>query len=145
MSMQQETGEINSSIAPVSGLVPMIHVADVERSIEFYRLLGFEVGNKVPDVGRLHWAWLYAPKVADWRHGPNLMVARSESTITPDAQQVLFYLYAAHLAPLRNDLTHKGLKAGEISYPEYLPEGEFRMQDPDGYCLMIAQSGTNTP
>jgi len=26
------------------------HVADVERSAEFYRLLGFEVGNKVPTL-----------------------------------------------------------------------------------------------
>jgi hypothetical protein len=31
--------------APITGLVPMIHVANVERSAEFYRLLGFEVGN----------------------------------------------------------------------------------------------------
>ena len=145
MATLDETGERSSSIAPVSGLVPMIHVADVERSIEFYRLLGFEVGNKVPPVGRLQWAWLYAPKVAEWRHGPNLMLTRSECAINVDAQQVLFYLYAAHLASLRNDLLLKGLKAGEISYPEYLPQGEFRMEDPDGYCLMIAQSGPDTP
>jgi len=32
--------------APISGLVPMIHVADVERSAAFYRLLGFEIGNQ---------------------------------------------------------------------------------------------------
>lgn len=145
MSTQDETGERSSSAPPVSGLVPMIHVADVERSIEFYRLLGFEVGNKVPPAGPAHWAWLYAPKVDDWRHGPNLMLTRSECAINADAQQVLFYLYAAHLVSLRNDLLLKGLKAGEISYPEYLPQGEFRMQDPDGYCLMIAQSGPNTP
>ena len=37
--------------APISGLVPMIHVADVERSAAFYRLLGFEIGNAVPRGG----------------------------------------------------------------------------------------------
>jgi hypothetical protein len=31
--------------APISGLVPMIHVADVGRAAQFYRLLGFEIGN----------------------------------------------------------------------------------------------------
>ena len=146
MSNQNETGEkTESSTPPVRGLVPMIHVADVERSIEFYRRLGFEVGNKVPRVGRLNWAWLYAPKVADWRYGPNLMFVRSESDINQGEQKVLFYLYATHLTSLRDDLLLSGLAPSEISYPEYLPRGEFSLQDPDGYCLMIAQSGPDTP
>ena len=146
MSDREEVaGETISSTALVRGLVPMIQVADVERSIEFYRLLGFEVGNKVPPVGRLHWVWLYAPKVAEWRHGPNLMLVRSECTINPEDQRVLFYLYATHLPSLRDNLILEGLDAGEIKYPEYLPQGEFSLQDPDGYHLMIAQSATDTP
>lgn len=32
----------NSESAPISGLVAMIHVADVARSAGFYRLLGFD-------------------------------------------------------------------------------------------------------
>ena len=91
MSTQNQTAEkTESTAAPVSGLVPMIHVADMERSIEFYRRLGFEVGNKAPKSGRLDWVWLYAPKVAEWRHGPNLMLSRSESAINSAAQEVLF-------------------------------------------------------
>jgi catechol 2,3-dioxygenase-like lactoylglutathione lyase family enzyme len=143
MSTQVPVSDLRAK--PLTGLVPMIHVADVERSIDFYRLLGFEVGNKVPPEGRLHWAWLYSPNVAEWRHGPNLMVTRSECAIDPEAQEVLFYLYAADLVALRNDLIARGVKVGEISYPEYLPKGEFRMEDLDGYCLMVAQSGPNTP
>ena len=130
---------------PVSGLVPMIHVADVERSAEFYRLLGFEIGNFVPRTGPMHWAWLYAPKAADWRRGPNLMVTRSPCAIDVEAQQVLFYMYAADLKSLRSALLASGVPAGEISYPDYLPNGEFRVQDPDGYTLMIAQSAADTP
>jgi hypothetical protein len=42
-------------------------------------------------------------------------------------------------------LLAKGLNAGEISYPDYLPNGEFRLEDPDGYTLMIAQSAADTP
>jgi catechol 2,3-dioxygenase-like lactoylglutathione lyase family enzyme len=145
MSTQDETGERSSSTAPVRGLVPMIHVADVERSLEFYRLLGFEVGNYVPPDGQKHWAWLYQPKAENWKHGANLMLTRSGRALNPDAQDVLFYLYATNLVSLRGELVLKGLKAGEIRYPDYLPQGEFRMQDPDGYCLMIAQSGPDTP
>jgi catechol 2,3-dioxygenase-like lactoylglutathione lyase family enzyme len=131
--------------APLSGLVPMIHVASVERSIEFYRLLGFEVGNSVPPAGLLHWAWLYAPKVANWKHGPNLMVTRSAKPINAAVQEVLFYLYAADLKGLREELLAAGVKAGEINYPDYLPNGEFEVHDPDGYLLMVAQAGERTP
>ena len=131
--------------APISGLVPMLHVAEVERSAEFYRLLGLEIGNRVPAAGAMHWAWLYAPKAADWKRGPNLMLTRSAGPIDAGAQEVLFYLYAADLKALRSMLLAKGIVAGEISYPDYLPDGECRVQDPDGYTLMIAQSAADTP
>jgi catechol 2,3-dioxygenase-like lactoylglutathione lyase family enzyme len=123
----------------------MIHVADVERSAAFYRLLGFEIGNSVPPAGPMQWAWLYAPAAADWKRGPNLMVTRSEGAIDASTQEVLFYLYAADLPSLRSALVSMGIKAGEISYPAYLPKGEFRLEDPDGYTLMIAQSAPDTP
>jgi catechol 2,3-dioxygenase-like lactoylglutathione lyase family enzyme len=134
-----------SSASTLSGLVPMIHVASVERSIEFYRLLGLEVGTSVPPAGPLHWAWLYAPKVADWKRGPNLMVTRSAKPINAAAQEVLLYLYAADLKTLREELLAAGVKVGEIGYPDYLPNGEFEMHDPDGYLLMVAQSAQDTP
>jgi len=140
-----ETSAESGKAAPLRGLVPMIHVADVERSLEFYRLLGFEVGNKTPPKGRLNWAWLYSPEAADWRRGPNLMLARSPHAIHAGAQEALFYVYVADLPSLRQELIKSGLKAGEIRYPDYLPGGEFQMQDPDGYCLMIAQSAPDTP
>lgn len=133
-------------IAPISGLVPMIQVADVERSAAFYRHLGFEIGNYVPrDGGPMGWAWLYAPKAADWRRGPNLMLTCSEKAVNRRAQAVLFYLYAADLIAIRDALLALGIAAGEITYPEYLPKGEFRVEDPDGYVLMIAQSAKDTP
>jgi catechol 2,3-dioxygenase-like lactoylglutathione lyase family enzyme len=131
--------------APISGLVPMIHVADVERSAAFYRLLGFEVGNAVPRDPPREWVWLFAPNAGDWRRGPNLMLTRSARPIDAAAQDVLFYLYAADLPSLRAAFLAKGLHPGEIGYPEYLPRGEFRVEDPDGYTLMIAQSSADTP
>jgi catechol 2,3-dioxygenase-like lactoylglutathione lyase family enzyme len=122
-----------------------VHVLDVERSIEFYRLLGFDLGNRVPAAGAMHWAWLYAPKASDWKRGPNIMLTRSECAIDADAQRVLFYIYATDLKALHATLLAKGLAAGAISHPEYLPAGEFCIADPDGYTLMIAQSAADTP
>jgi hypothetical protein len=141
------TNEITPTAATplISGLVPMVQVEDVERAVAFYRLLGFEIGNFVPPTGQMHWAWLYVPKTPDWKRGPNLMLTRSECAIDSAAQEVLFYLYANDLEAVRSLLLANDISAGEITYPEYLPEGEFRVNDPDGYTLMIAQSGAGTP
>jgi len=143
--MPDLTTEIAAATAPVTALVPMIPVADVERSVAFYGLLGFEVGNRVPPTGRMGWAWLYSPQSADWKRGPNLMLTCSDCPLVVQSPAVLFYLYATDLVALRQKLLASGLSAGEICYPDYLPKGEFRLLDPDGYTLMIAQSAADTP
>jgi hypothetical protein len=141
------TGDLAASAkaAPLRAIVPMIHVSDVERSVVFYRLLGFEMGNFVPREGPMGWAWLCSSGAAGWKTGPNLMLTRNERSVISDAQGVLFYLYANELVSLRNDLIARGTKVGEISYPWYMPKGEFRVDDPDGYCLMIGQSFEDSP
>jgi hypothetical protein len=57
----------------------------------------------------------------------------------------LYYLYASNLVSLREKLIAAGLKPGPITYPDYLPKGEFEIKDPDGHTLMLAQSDTDTP
>ncbi len=134
--------------APVSSIVAMIRVADVMNSAKFYRHLGFEIGNAVPrECPPFNWAWLYQPKARNWKTGANLMLVSGEVPVTAEsnAKAILFYLYARDLKSLRERLLAEGFNASEISYPEYLPEGEFRLQDPDGYTLMIAQAGRDTP
>jgi len=46
---------------------------------------------------------------------------------------------------LKEELLATGDAASEITYAGYLREGEFRVEDPDGCTLMIAQSGPYTP
>ena len=123
----------------------MIHVASIERSVEFYRLLGFEIGNREPHEGPPHWVWLYAPKAPEWRRGANLMLTRTKEHIAPDAQRVLLYVYVADVVAQRDQLIATGVAAGEITHPPYLRDGEFETKDPDGYVLMIAQAGPDTP
>lgn len=129
----------------ITGVVAMLDVSDVERSSEFYKQLGFEVGNRDPASGKMFWAWLYSPQAPDWRRGPNLMLRSSEGEIRSTEQRIALYLYASELTVLRQALVDAGLSPSEISHPAYLPLGEFRLFDPDGYCLMIAQATSNTP
>ena len=117
---------------PVSGLVPFVHVADVARSIAFYELLGFEAVETYEPGGRVVWASLRSA-------GAALMLARAEEPVAPERQAVLFYLYAHDLAALRDHLVAAGAGPGQIVDGSPGPRAELRIDDPDGYCLMVAQ------
>lgn len=120
--------------AKLSGLVPLAHVADVGKAAEFYQLLGFELQKTVEHEGKVQWAWLE-------NGGAELMLARSGRPMNPGAQDVLFYMYAPDVAAYRAELEGKGVKVGPIKYPFYSPRGEFRIDDPDGYTLMVSHAG----
>jgi len=116
----------------VSGLVAFVHVADMARSLAFYRLLGLEpVDSYAPD-DEVVWAFLES--------GPaQLMLARAEAPVDHRAQAVLFYLYADDLPGLRDHLVAHDVVASEIFDGTPGPKSEMRVEDPDGYVLMIAQ------
>src|SRR5215471_16357196 len=116
------------SLGSLRGLVPIVRVEDVVRSIEFYRRLGFVMRNKLESEGRLVWAWLDSGKAY-------LMVSRSQVPMTPAVRDVILYLYA-----YRNHLAADGIKVGPIEYPAYMPRGEFGIEDPDRYCVLSGQT-----
>ena len=111
----------------------MAHVEDVARSIDFYRQLGFETRNTLNSDGQLVWAWVDNGKA-------HLMLVRSARAMSPGVHDVFFYLYAADVVAYRDEVAARGVKVGSLTYPVYMPEGEFRVDDPDGYCLLIGQS-----
>lgn len=126
--------------AQTRSLVAFAHVADVERSIRFYADLGFEVGNRVlsdeaqPDGGSTTvWAWLQSEKAS-------LMVGLADEPVDPGQQAVLFYLYFDDIQATRDTLVGLGHAPGAICHPFYMPGGECRLLDPDGYVLMLAQT-----
>jgi predicted enzyme related to lactoylglutathione lyase len=117
----------------LASLVPMAHVADVRKAVEFYQLLGFEVKNTFEQEGQLQWAWLQ-------NGGAELMLARSGRPMNPGAQDVLFYMYTPDVAVYRAELEAKGMKVGPIKHPFYSPRGEFRIYDADGYTVFVSHA-----
>ena len=69
------------------------------------------------------------------------MFARASGPVIASQQAVLFYLCSPDLIALRDHLLATGVKTSPITYPDYMPKGEIRVDDPDGYCLLIGQSG----
>ncbi len=89
--------------------------------------------NTAVNEGQLQWAWLQ-------NGGAHLMIARSARPMNPAAQDVLFYIYAADVVAYRAELESKSVKVGPLEYPFWSPRGEFRVEDPDGYTLMVAHT-----
>ena len=116
-------------------LVPIISVADIESSIEFYRHLGFEVGNTFSPAGatKPSWAWLHSGDA-------QLMLAAESEPIVVDQRAVLFYVYTDDVATAHAALAEAGLNPEAIASPFYSPRGEFKLVDPDGYVLMITHT-----
>jgi uncharacterized glyoxalase superfamily protein PhnB len=122
-----------TSTAKLASLVPMAPVADVQRSIDFYAQLGFEVKSTFEEDGILHWAYLRAG-------GAQLMLTRADSPVPPESQTMLLYLYAADVAAYHRELGEKGLDVGALVQRFYMESGEFELRDPDGYCLLVGHT-----
>lgn len=86
------------------------------------------------------------------------MFARAIAPVVAPEQAALFYLYTHDLPGLRAHLLGAGLRDGGeyrgcptrvdgrgrvwgITHPDSMPLGEIRVEDPDGYCLLIGHLG----
>lgn len=122
---------------PVRAYTPMPHVADVLRAAAFYAHLGFEIESRHHDEcpdRRLVRAALQYPG------GAELMLVLADGPVDAGVQAVLFYVYCDDVAGTHAHLRAAGLSVGEIGYPFYRPNGEFRVADADGYVCMIAHT-----
>lgn len=134
----------------VHDLIPMIHVADVEASARFYAHLGFVVERRMTlGDGRTNWASLRSGEA-------RIMFAVAGPPIVAESQGLILYLYTTNVARLREQLLVAGLADGgdycgqpgpnggrqvvfAVGHPLYMPAGEIRVADPDGYCLLVGQ------
>ncbi len=124
-----------STDAKVTGLVPMTHAVNVQRLVDFYKLLGMEMrGCLKTGSGELQWAHVACEHA-------NLMFARASEPVVASQQAVLFYLYSPNLIALREYLISAGVRVSPITYPEYMPKGEVCVEDPDGNTPLIGQAG----
>ena len=122
-------------IPPKAGYsTPMLHVADVARSIAFYRLLGFELIDVEGAPGCPGWARMHCD-------GGALMFLLGEEPVDSLKQGILLAMYTEDLPSLRKHLLANGVTVPEITYPEYMPSGQVTFRDSEGYVIGINQWG----
>ena len=123
----------------IHGLTAYAHVADVQRSVDFYRRLGLEPRSSHEEDGTLVWAFVTTPAADPHEAGARLMLALADGPFDASQQAVLFYCWSPDVRALRDELRQAGIAAGEIEHPFYMPAGQFRVIDPDGYVLLVGQ------
>lgn len=152
-SAQSGTPPVCPGNSGVTRVTPFVHVASVERSVVFYALLGLLPTEIMRDhAGAAFWA---AMRCAESEH-PDIMFARASGPVDASQQAVLFYMYTKNVGLLRTHLLACGLKdcgrytghlegeaphgrVFEVGYPHYMENGELRVEDLDGYCVLIGQ------
>jgi len=85
----------------LGALTPYAHVADVQRSVDFYRLLGLELGNSYREDGRLVWAFVTSAAEEPNAARARLMLALADEPVVPSQQAVLFSSGAARAGSTR--------------------------------------------
>ena len=117
---------------------PMLHVAEVERSIRFYGRIGFQLVDVEGGDGQpAGWARMETPD------GSAIMFLRGEADhpVRPEMQGIMLVLYTSELFALRQQLVEAGEKPTEIEHPPWMPSGHIMVKDPDGYSVGVNQWG----
>lgn len=123
----------SKALAP-RALVPFAHVADVDRSVAFYTKFGFTLGGSLKDAdGTLQWAVVE-------HGGAQVMFARASEPVVAEQQAVLFYVYYDDVTAARDALMNAGVDVSELTTPSHSPRGEFRVDDPDGYAILVTHT-----
>lgn len=125
--------------------VPMLLCSDVQKSIQFYQgMLGFEVVDRMDDVGLTGWATLA-------RGSNRIMLASPTYLKTPEPDKdgnlnsdVVHYFHCEDVVGIRNHLVNAGIDVSQF-YVRFYGKKEIEFFDPDGRMLIIGEDSDEPP
>lgn len=117
-------------------LVPLLNVADVGASIDFYEELGFEVERKVEEAGTIIWANLRHEGGRALMLNAKDIISPTDRAARPHYSDTVFYLTYPSAQEMHGRLSGRGFEVTEVEPQAYGIE-EFYVRDPDGYEIAI--------
>jgi hypothetical protein len=121
----------------VESVVPVLYVADVERSRDFYGVFGFVEQRSGGQAGS-RWCYLQC------RDHTMLLAAVQPLLITVELP-LLLYLYVEDLEAATAALVAAGYPVELTGYPDHAPGGEARTKDCDGNVVLVGQRTSVAP
>jgi len=119
-----------------TNLVPLLNVANVGVSIEFYEELGFEVKQKIEAEGALIWADLAHAGGGTLMLNAKNIIAPKDRAARPHYSDTVFYLTYPSAREMHGRLSSRGMDVTDVQKQPYGIE-EFYVRDPDGYEIAI--------
>ncbi|MCY4095901.1 MAG: VOC family protein [Gammaproteobacteria bacterium] len=125
--------------------VPMLVCTDVQASIKFYcDLLGFEVADRMDDVGLTGWASL--------TRGTNRIMLTSASYLkAPEKNEdgsldsdVIHYFHCEDVVGIHSHLKNAGISVSDF-YVRFYRKKEIEFFDPDGRLLIFGEDTEEEP
>jgi catechol 2,3-dioxygenase-like lactoylglutathione lyase family enzyme len=115
-----------------AALVPILPSSDLERSLAYYRYLGFDLVERGADYARLSWG---DAELHLYPHPAN----------DPPTNTVGCYLRVADPAALRAAWTDDGVNCVDTAIPSCYGPTAFAVVDPDGNTLRIGPQDDSEP
>jgi uncharacterized glyoxalase superfamily protein PhnB len=122
----------------IAALIPSLTVAEVGRSLRYYRQLGFEAETTLESGGATVWAKL--------RNGElRLMLSRADRrpaaarAARPDDDGIVLHLYVASAHEAHAALELAGLQPTAVERKAHGVE-TFRLRDPDGHAIVVTSA-----
>ena len=127
----------------ITELVPMMICKDVQATIKFYQdILGFEVSERMDDVGTSGWASLERGTVRLMLASPSYIPA--PKPVQGQLSEVLFYFYTEDVVELREHIVQQGYPVGDFAVRFYQMK-EIELTDPEGHVLIFGQDTDEPP
>lgn len=119
-------------------LSPNIFVKDINKTIEFYRQLGFELVSTVPDKGDYVWAMMTCGKVTFMFQTFESLADTLPAISKQNGGSLLFYIEMKNIRTFFDSIKDKVTIIKELEKAFY-GATEFSITDNNGYVLTFAE------
>ncbi len=122
----------------MDSIAPNIFVEDIQKTIEFYKLLGFTIVASVPEQGDLIWVMLVCGKVTFMFQTFQSLGEELPEVSRQNGGSLLLYIQIKEIRKFFESIKDqvKILKGLETTF---YGATEFSIKDPNGYVLTFAE------
>ena len=135
----------DSGTLKIGDHVPMLICNDVQKSLAFYRdLLGFEVVDRMDDVGLTGWASLDRGSNKLMLSSPSYIKAPKTKADGSLDSDVVHYFHCQDVIGIRQHLISGGIDVSEF-FVRFYGKKEIELLDPDGRTLIFGEDTDEEP